>query len=171
MNQKFANKNLAALLPLVLALVLVLALTGCGGNGNDNQSANQTANQTANQNQEASTPDPITPSPDGEVHELVMSFMTWVLPGDTQQIQDAMNEILIPRYGISVELLIMDAASYQQNIRLMLTAGEQVDVMSTLFAGFVHLQSQGFLLDLEANNLLQNFSAFFLRPNVIHYLV
>lgn len=91
--------------------------------------------------------------------ELVMAFMTWVLPSDTQMIQDAMNEILIPRYNMSVELLIMDAASYQQNIRLMLTAGEQVDIMNTIMAGYTHLQGQGFLLDLEANNLIQNFGA------------
>ena len=146
------NKRIKVLLAvLCVSIFAVFAFTACG-NGGD------TTNQAAAGNQATgSQPAQPGPSPDGTVDELVMAFMTWVLPGDTQQIQDAMNEILIPRYGISVELLIMDAASYQQNIRLMLTAGEQVDVMSTLFAGFVHLQSQGFLLDLEANNLIQNF--------------
>ena len=113
-----------------LSLFTVFAFTACGDNGDSD-------------------------GPD----QLVMAFMTWVLPRDTQLIQDAMNEILIPRYNIEVELLIMDAASYQQNIRLMLTAGEQVDVMNTIMAGYTHLQGQGFLLDLEANNLLQNYGA------------
>ena len=91
------------------------------------------------------------------VDDLVMAFRTWTLPGDTEMIQDHMNEILIPRYGINVELLIMDVAAYTTNIRLMLTAGEQIDVLSTIGAGYSHLQQQGFLLNLEANNLLQNF--------------
>jgi len=124
-----------AILAVCISLFSIFALGACGDNGSGAAGGGE------------------------EPDELVMAFMTWVLPGDTQMIQDAMNEILIPRYNISVELLIMDAASYTQNIRLMLTAGEQVDVMNTIFAGYTHLQSQGFLLDLEADNLLQNHGA------------
>jgi len=96
---------------------------------------------------------------DADVTQLVMAFMTWTLPGDTQVVQDAMNEILIPEYNIEVELLVMDSAAYQQNIRMMLTAGEQIDVMGSIMAGFTHLQQQGFLLDLEENNLLANYGS------------
>jgi len=59
----------------------------------------------------------------------------------------------------------MDAASYQQNIRLMLTAREQIDVFSTIMAGYVHLQQQGFLVNLEENDLLRNFG-----PDIVNAL-
>jgi len=93
-------------------------------------------------------------SGDGDVDNLVLAMMTWVLPQDVSVVQDALNEVLGPKYGINIELLVMDAAAYQQNTGLMLASGEQIDVMSSLFAGYVNMQNQGYLLDLEEDNLL-----------------
>ena len=96
---------------------------------------------------------------DGDVENLVMAMMTWVLPQDVSVVEAALNEVLGPRYGINIELLVMDAAAYQQNTGLMLASGEQIDVMSSLFAGYVNMQNQGYLLDLEEDNLLQEHGA------------
>ncbi|MCL2248917.1 MAG: ABC transporter substrate-binding protein [Oscillospiraceae bacterium] len=96
---------------------------------------------------------------DGEVVDLVLAMGTFVIPGDVQVIEDALNEILTPRYGINLELIVMDVASYAQNATLMLTAGEQIDVMSSLFVGYMTMHQQGFLMDLEENDLLQNYGA------------
>ena len=121
------------LLTVVLSLAL-LAFTACGNGGAAGRG-------------------------DGQVYQLVLAMMTWTLPDDTQLIEDAMNEILIARYGIQIELLVMDSAAYQQNIRLMLTAGEQIDVMTSLMLTFPTLQQQGFLLDLEYNGLMATYGA------------
>ncbi len=94
------------------------------------------------------------------VTKLVVSMMTWTgAPADTQAIQDAINAITVPELGIEVELQISDAATYSQNIRLALSGGEQIDIFTTIMAGYPTLSAQGYLIDLEENDLLQNFGA------------
>lgn len=94
---------------------------------------------------------------DGEVTKLTMMFMTWTgAPADTQMVQDAMNEILIPKLGVEVELNISDAASYNQAMTLSLSGGEQVDIFTTILMNYPSLVAQGYLIDLEENGLLQN---------------
>lgn len=107
----------------------------------------------------AGTNTPAPPIDTDTVENLVMAMGFFVLPADVQLIQDAMNEILVPRYGINLELLVMDVASYNQNASLMLTSGDQIDVMSSLFVGYVSMHQQGFLMDLEENNLLANYGS------------
>ncbi|MCL2017021.1 MAG: ABC transporter substrate-binding protein [Defluviitaleaceae bacterium] len=151
---KFSSKfSGLSILPMAIIMSSMLVLTACAG-----EDSAPISGEVAGTAPGAATTTPT----DGEIHPMVMAFMTWVLPTGTQQVQNAMNEILIPRYGMEVELLIMDIASYQQNMRLLLTAGEQVDILGTVSVGYVHLQQQGFLLDLEANNLLANFG-----PNIV----
>ncbi len=96
----------------------------------------------------------------GDVTKLVMMFMTWTgAPADTQKVQDAMNEILIPKLGIEVELQISDAAAYRQALTLALSGGEQVDILTTILSNYPSLVAQGYLIDLEEDDLLQTYGA------------
>ncbi|MDY3918275.1 MAG: ABC transporter substrate-binding protein [Candidatus Limivivens sp.] len=100
----------------------------------------------------------MTVSAEGDVKTVVLSFFTWTgAPQDTQMVQDAMNEITREKLGIEVELQISDFASYQQNMTLALSGGEQIDIMANLSTTFANFAQQGYFMDLEEDDLLTTY--------------
>ena len=61
------------------------------------------------------------------------------------------------KLGVDVELMIMDAASYSQNMNLMLASGEQVDLFNAVSVGYMPCVNKGYTLDLEEDDLLQTY--------------
>lgn len=93
-----------------------------------------------------------------DVQKVVMSFFTWTgAPADTQAVQDAMNEITRDSIGIEVELQISDFASYQQNMTLALSGGEQIDIMANLSATYSNFAQQGYFMDLEEDDVMATY--------------
>ena len=89
---------------------------------------------------------------------VVIAFMTWAgrLVG-TDRIAEEMSKITLEKAGVKVELMPMDAGSYAQNMNLMLASGEQVDLFNAVMVGFMSCYNKGYLLDLEEDDLLQNY--------------
>lgn len=149
---------------LLLALIMVFSLTACGKTDTSKDSETTSGNtQTSDADQgtdSKDTADSADSADSGEITKLVMSFMTFVgAPADTQAVQDAMNAILREKYGIEVELQISDYSSYKQNMTLALSGGEQIDVFSTITTGYNSMAQQGYLVDLEENDLLNTYGA------------
>ncbi len=95
---------------------------------------------------------------DGEITHLVMAFPYWTgAPADTGKVQDAINDLIRDKLQIEVELVISDAGSYQQNITLALSGGEQLDIANGIMANYTSLATQGYLLDLNENDLLETY--------------
>ena len=95
-----------------------------------------------------------------DVTKLVMMFMTWTgAPADTQAVQDAINAITVDKLGIEVELQISDVGAYKQAVQLALSGGEQVDIFTTILLNYPSLVAQGYLTDLEENDLLNTYGA------------
>ncbi len=143
---------------LFLALMMVVSLAACG---KADKSGGDTGLTTGNpQSSDADQKDQEPASDTGEITHLVMSFLTFTgAPADTQKVQDAMNAILTEKYGLEVELQISDFASYKQNMTLALSGGEQIDVLSTISTGYNSMVQQGYLVDMEENDLLKNYGA------------
>lgn len=156
-------------LALVLAASMTFGLTACGGGssdsaGADNASDTSTESETSNVGGAAEGE-----SSDGEavaagdvyfdeLQHLIVAFPTWTgAPADTQMVTDAVNEILREKYNIEVEFQISDSGSYNQTITLALSSGQQVDIMSTLFANYSNMVNQGYLMDLEEDGLFQTY--------------
>lgn len=94
----------------------------------------------------------------GEYEKVVFAFYTWTgRPAGTDRIQEKINERIRETLGLEVELLIMDSASYAQNVRLMLTSGEQIDIWNSCPLGFTSVVNDGFCLDLEEDDLIQTY--------------
>ena len=108
----------------------------------------------------------------GEYTKVTHLIFTWTgEPAGMKRVQDAMNEILREKLGLEVELTMMDAASYRQNVRLMLTSGEeQVDWFSSTMLGYSGLVNDEYLLDLEENDLLQTYGPGILQTLKQEYL-
>ena len=51
-------------------------------------------------------------------------------------VTEEINKILLEKHNIEIEMQIGDSGSYSQNLTLELAGGQQLDVISTLFAGY-----------------------------------
>jgi len=128
------------LLSMILCLILVVScLAACGGGGTaETEGPKQTA---AAENTEVK--ETTAPEAEGEEkldfggQKIVMAMMNFAgSPAGLERVSNAISAILTERYNVAFELLIMDAASYRQNMTLMLTSGEQVDIYNAITIGF-----------------------------------
>ena len=148
------KRKIAAML---MASVMALSLCACGESGNGDA-----AQSGGNGSTEASEGDSsgAENSTSGEITKMIMAFPTWTgAPADTEKIQEAMNEITRDKLGIEIELQIMDVGSYNQNMTLALSGGEQIDILSTMGFAYANAVRQGYLKDLEENDLLSTYGS------------
>lgn len=67
---------------------------------------------------------------EGSADKLVVALrVNGTTPADVSKVQDKMNEILRDKIGAEVELLIIPSGSYKQQMTLMLSGDEKLDVM------------------------------------------
>ncbi|MBQ9612900.1 MAG: ABC transporter substrate-binding protein [Lachnospiraceae bacterium] len=163
------KKKLALLLAGIMTLSL---LTACGG-GSSAPAAEAPAAEAeaeaeapaAEGGEEAAAPAASDAAAEaaaariesGDFPTVVIAYMNFAgQPAGMQRISEKMSEITREKLGINVELMIMDSASYRQNMNLMLASGEQVDLFSGL-VGFMPSVNKGYLYDLEEDGLLQTY--------------
>jgi putative aldouronate transport system substrate-binding protein len=89
---------------------------------------------------------------------VVIAYMNFAgSPAGIDRVASKLSEITEEKLGVKVELQIMDSASYSQNMNLMLASGEQVDLFNAVSVGFMPCVNKGYTLDLEEDDLLQNY--------------
>ncbi len=145
----------------MLTAAMAFGIVGCGSS----TTTTQAPENTSGSSDEAASAD--TQAEDAtageavkfdELQHLVIAFPTWTgAPADTDMVVEELNTILRDKYNIEIEMQIGDAGSYSQSMTLALSGGQQIDVISTLFVGYSNLVNQGYLLDLEEDDLLQNY--------------
>ncbi len=166
------RKILAALLAVTMTATLVV---GCGSkstdgtaSGSDKEAASQAGgNETAAANGEVSDmakkaieERKAKAEKDGKYEKIVISFFDWTgAPAGIDRVNAALSAHTRETLGLDVELLIMDSASYANNMTLMLSSGEQVDLFGTCILGYNSMINNGYTLDLEEDGLLDNYGA------------
>lgn len=94
----------------------------------------------------------------GKYEQVVFAFFNRTgQPAGTARIQEKINERLRETLGLEVELPVLDSASYKQNVRLMLSSGEQVDIFNSNPFGYTTCINDGHCLNLEENDLIQTY--------------
>lgn len=140
---------------LALAMAGLMAagcLAGCGNGGANQGDSNGGGNAGGTQSADGGAG--VT----GNGETIVMAFMNWKgMPAGTERISQKISEYTMEKYGVNVELQILDAASYAQNMKLMLSSGEQVDIFNSIMVGYNACINNGYALDLEENGLLQTY--------------
>ena len=153
------------ILAVVLCLLMIVAvLGGCsktpatssdagtssGTTSTDDSSDALTAAEQAIADRKAS----------GENTKMVYSFYTWVgRPAGTDRIQAAVSAHTEEALGIEVELLVMDAASYRQNIPLMFAGGEQVDTFMANGVGLMTAVNSEYIYDMYEDDLFDTYGS------------
>lgn len=97
---------------------------------------------------------------DGEYQKVVVSFFDWTgAPAGLDRVNAAISAHTEETLGLDVELLIIDSAAYSEDIKLMLSSGEQVDLFSTCGPGYMTCVNNGYTADLEEDGLLDNYGS------------
>ena len=88
--------------------------------------------------------------PDTEPVELVMTFWASAEPADLDKVFRHLSERTLEKIGVTVKPLTVNMANYPQQIDLMLSGGEQVDVMCLYYEWFQSMYAKGRLMDITS---------------------
>ncbi len=173
------KKILSLILAAALCLMLLAACASTNEqtpNTNDQENSQQTNNTGDAADTEDNTPDDEAPvddedeasedeSEDDEEQEIVEIVMTYLdIPGKGETagaMVDALNEITEREIGVHVKIEFMGMGDYSSKVGLMLSSGEQLDIVGlTPFpsSGFSGMFSSGQLLDIT-DYLQQDYAA------------
>lgn len=72
----------------------------------------------------------VTPVPEGPV-DIVYTFRAREIPKDLQEVEDAINEILIPKINVRLKLDPVEAGVYNERMQLRMAANEECDIVFT----------------------------------------
>ncbi len=108
---------------LSLLLGLMLAVTACSGNSG----GNSTAGGTKESNSANSSGNKEKP------YEVVYAFPAFSnVPADLQEVQEAINKISVEKINVKVKLLPISNSAFTNQINLMLSSGEKLDMFAML---------------------------------------
>lgn len=114
---------------LLTASMIVSTLTGCGNspaNSGGDKPAAETVNDTITAESSSETDSVLK---DGEMAEILMIWPgSNASPASLQEVEDAMNEIIAPVADAKVKLQIIEWGAYGDQINLMLSSGEKMDI-------------------------------------------
>ena len=132
------RKMLAAFLAATMVGGL---LVGCGNSGDTSGSSKSSSGTTSTASASGEADASVTKTELGEYTEenpyhLVFAFVEFYEQDDAARtaVQDALNEYMIPKYHIEVEFLPLQYAEYQQTIQLMISGGDELDVMPIYYS-------------------------------------
>ena len=161
-NMGLKKRLLSTLLVVAMGAT---ALSGCGKSGGSNSSESAKVAEDAKANGE----DPAQAVIDarkakaaetGEYQKVVVSFFDWTgAPAGIDRINEEISKHTRETLGLDVELLIIDSAAYSDDIKLMLSSGEQVDLFSTCGPGYMTCVNNGYTLNLEEDDLLATYGS------------
>lgn len=124
-----------------IAFSIVLGLSACGNSETGQSSEAQAMGEE-------------------DTAEIVVAYYTSteVNMEDTQQVQDAINDITLQKINTQATLLPISIGSWSQQINLMISGGDQLDLVPTFFFGsgtFDSMRSSNQLMPL--NDLLEEY--------------
>jgi putative aldouronate transport system substrate-binding protein len=152
-------------LAVLLAAAMILAtLAGCSNTGSDDgtkadtTAAADTKGDDGADTEAADDGAADTEAPSGEVKHLIMTLINYSNQyPDVDKVAEAISAITRESIGVEVEIQMYDFASYKQALTLALSGGEQLDLITTITAGYTTIAQQGYLTDLNENDLLQTY--------------
>jgi putative aldouronate transport system substrate-binding protein len=117
MNRKFKFVSLLLAAALVTAMI-----TACSNNNNknNNSATNETSTGKTTENAEKATLDP---------YEITMAFPIFgAVPRDLEEVEAEINKITQAKINATVDILAISIGAYQQQMNLMFSGGEKLDL-------------------------------------------
>lgn len=129
------------ILALILAMLMVVfAFTACN------------ASPTGTVKPAESTAPAATATVAGDAPVVTFAFFcTAVIPKDIGLVEAAMNEYSLKKVGVGVKLLPLSIGTYNDQINLMITGGEKLDIYNMFAADFATAVNQNKLYPLTSD--------------------
>lgn len=150
-------KTSKRLLAALLAMVMVLSMAACGGSsgetkGSETKKSGETS--AAGENGSAQAADA------GETVDLTMAFVVFgSVPNDLEMVNERINDYLKEKLNVTLTLIPINASNYSQQVDLMLTSGEKLDILAdgtiTAFFNYTSHAAKGQLYPM--NELLESY--------------
>lgn len=138
-------KNKVLGLGLCFAMITTM-LAGCANTSTQTQATNVTNDQVVSQGEVAENSEvDFTEEP----YEVVMKiYNTGDLPKDMANVMESVNEILLRDLNMTLDLEIMDKDTYNQQLPLLLSSGEKIDIALTTGGNLASFDGEGELTDI-----------------------
>ncbi len=130
------KKTVTKLIALLLVLAMSLALfTGCA----KTSEAPKPADSAAPAEEKKGEPDQVT----------FAYFCTAVIPADVKKIEQAMSDYAREKINVEIKLVPLSIGTYNQQINLMISGGEKLDIFNMFAADFNSSMAQNKLYPLS----------------------
>lgn len=132
---------------LLLAIMLTLAMAACGNSEKAPAASDTPKSSTATESKRADmdTQSPENAAEDSDDEDTAeIEVMFWTLntvPTDLQDVEDAINKITEAKINTRIHMNIIEMGNYIQQVNLMISGGEKLDLMVTLPGGSAHFNS------------------------------
>lgn len=151
-------------------LTMAMAMTCLGGCGNaegsgsaGNQNTSEASGNTGNNGETDGNSDAAgsnNAAADGDIEEIILAYpiMGNVTKNAAQEVEDQINAISEAQIGVHVTLKPIEVGSYSQQLNLMITSNEDLDILVTYPSGssaFSSMCSQNQLMAL--NDLVEEY--------------
>lgn len=118
------RKVVAGMLTVVMAVSM---LAGCGSSDSSSKSSTSGSTASSSKSSVSGVEDKYS---EEDPYHLTFAYLEFYEQDDAARdaVQDAINDYMIPKYHIEVELLPLQSADYQKKVQLMLSGGDALDV-------------------------------------------
>jgi putative aldouronate transport system substrate-binding protein len=141
--------NRSRFIALILALLMVAALfAACSAAPAGTKESAATSAQT-------SAAASVSASADAPVVNFAF-FCTAVIPKDIDKVEAAMNKYALEKVGVGVKLIPLSIGTYNDQINLMITGGEKLDIFNMFASDFSIAVNQSKLYPLTSELIDQN---------------
>ena len=144
-----AKRILAAL----LAVMMVLSLVACSNNSANNEATEETSKTETSETTTEEGTEEETEEVDLREPELVTLDIVTMASGKEEsgitEVEEAMNALLEEQFNVNVNLAFIPFGSYAEQITLMLSAGEGVDLLAVYMVNYASAATTGQLQPMD----------------------
>ena len=130
------------LVAMLMAAALTLSLAACGNGGSSSSTADSSTSSesSASDSAAADSSDASSEAEDLKESELVTLNIVTMSGGKEEsgiaQVEEAMDKILEEKFNVNVKLSFLPYSSYADQISLMLSSGEGVDLLPVYMVNY-----------------------------------
>ena len=112
---------------MLTAVMAVSMLAGCGSSSSSSTGSTSGSAASSSKSSVSELEDKYS---EEDPYHLTFAYLDFYEQDDAARdaVQDAINDYMIPKYHIEVELLPLQSADYQKKVQLMLSGGDALDV-------------------------------------------
>ena len=143
------------LVAMLMAAALTLSLAACGNGGSSGSTADSSTSSesSASDSAAADSSDASSEAEDLKESELVTLNIVTMAGGKEEsgiaQVEEAMDKILEEKFNVNVKLSFLPFSSYADQISLMLSSGEGVDLLPVYMVNYTACADSGQLYPMD----------------------